>query len=810
MTAEHAIALPGTEHDVWRTLALRGAGFPAAEVLELAAPSSAAAVDRLHESERAARADAVAALRAAPPEDRAARKRAKRSLRRLEGAGEGADLGPEVEAQRAAAAHAFAEDTRRIAATLRRLAAEPRFVEAMTWQNFHGVSTGVAALLRADEDARDKKTRQHEQLIASYLQRYCVKNDTIGFFGPVGWGSIADAADGFAITPGAGLVTERRVYFEAWAIDALAAALLRDGEVRPWLRPRLLPYLRVDGDLLVAPGAPPIPLAPGQARLLAACDGSASARALAASLVADGSFASEAEALQMLELARGMGVVRWDFDVPMDLHPERELRRTIEQVEDEPMRLRCEAAVAELEVARDAVAAAADDAPRLGAAMAALDATFTRLTGEKPTRSAGKTYAARTLVYEDCRRDIDATFGSAVLERLAPSLSLLLTTARWLTHEIARRFGAALDGVYDELAATTGTPVVDLATAQLAFLRDPTLNGKDGEPAPIAEALAEMQLRWAEILAVPPGAEHVDRSSAELRPLVDAAFATDRAGWPTARYTSPDIMLAARDVEALRRGEYTIVLGELHLANTLGASLFVAQHPDPGELFRFRTDDLGCAVVVPVAPRDWVGQRVNLALVAPDDLRLESGPDPRPRGSRGLRIADCVLERVEGRLEVRTRDAVLRVPALEFLGCLFELQCVNSFDLFARGAERPRLTIDGVVVVRRSRDLDASALAFAAELDPLRRFAGARAFAHEASLPRFVFARVSSERKPFFVDFTSPVLVDILAKAVRGAGAGASVRLTEMLPAFDDLWLPDHDDRRYTCELRLVMLDRRT
>ena len=48
-------------------------------------------------------------------------------------------------------------------------------------------------LTRGPEPAkRNSQQRQHEALVASYLQRYCAKNDSIGFFGPVGWSQIDD------------------------------------------------------------------------------------------------------------------------------------------------------------------------------------------------------------------------------------------------------------------------------------------------------------------------------------------------------------------------------------------------------------------------------------------------------------------------------------------------------------------------------------------------------------------------------------------------------------------------------------------
>src|SRR5262245_47952139 len=65
---DHLIRLPGSAWTLWRWVALRGAGFPAAQVLALASPECAAAADRIASAERAeqqALEELCAALRAA-------------------------------------------------------------------------------------------------------------------------------------------------------------------------------------------------------------------------------------------------------------------------------------------------------------------------------------------------------------------------------------------------------------------------------------------------------------------------------------------------------------------------------------------------------------------------------------------------------------------------------------------------------------------------------------------------------------------------------------------------------------------------
>ena len=66
--------------------------------------------------------------------------------------------------------------------------------------------------------------RRREEIVASYWQRYCAKNDTIGFFGPLAWGQFA--ADGPPLRMRFGpLVRDWAVRLESWGVQALATSL---------------------------------------------------------------------------------------------------------------------------------------------------------------------------------------------------------------------------------------------------------------------------------------------------------------------------------------------------------------------------------------------------------------------------------------------------------------------------------------------------------------------------------------------------------------------------------------------------------
>lgn len=97
---------------------------------------------------------------------------------------------------------------------LREIASQSRFRRAMLWQNRHALQTGVASLLRQREGAADSKTRQHEALVAYYAQRYSMKNESIGFFGPVAWARFDCSVSAIQMAHGHRLISKREVYFE--------------------------------------------------------------------------------------------------------------------------------------------------------------------------------------------------------------------------------------------------------------------------------------------------------------------------------------------------------------------------------------------------------------------------------------------------------------------------------------------------------------------------------------------------------------------------------------------------------------------
>jgi hypothetical protein len=841
--AGHLVDLPGERWALWRWACVRGAGFPVSDLLRLGAEDAAAAADRLLAAAAAAdarRKTALAALRQGlhgGAEDE--RRRRSKAIRRLEKGQPPATPEPEalgftaalaeVAAAREGYLQAHAAAQRRLSATLREAARHPALREAVTWQNRHALETGFDALLRQPPDGRRRRLdRRHEQLVASYLHRYCAKNDTIGFFGPIGWARVTDSPETLVARPGKGLVARRSVFFETWCIDAVAEALARDRPLRPWLAPRKLPFFLLQGNVYVPFTGTPSQLSKVELAAFEACTGRQTALELAARLLAEPRLGlrSAEEVLAALERLAARKMIVWQLEVPLDLHGEEALARILGRVEDPALREPMLAGLAELVARRDAVAAAAGDAERLGEALAALESRFQQVTGRDPRRLQGQVYAGRTLVHEDCRRDLEVEIGGGLLAALGPPLSLVLISARWLGEQIAHRFRREFQQAYAELCAQSRSQRIGL----LQFLNRVRPVLLEGTSSVVTEAAGEHRRRWSEILAIPTGQRRAQFSSAELRPLVEEAFRARGPGWRHARQHSPDLLIRAPSVEAIRAGDYQVVLGEVHLAaNTLRTALVVSQHPHPEELRQAMLGDIPEPTVIPWVPKQReggkdknplgfdvppTGARLELGLLSAKDLRLALDPDDPPSDPHAttLLLGYCLVTECDGELSVVTRDGKHRIEIIDFCEIAFSERAVNSFRLLPPAPYTPRITIDRLIVHRETWRLPLGETGFPAAGTEEERFLLARGFMRRHGMPRHVFVRSPYENKPFFVDFASPAAIEILARACRRAiekgGDEIRIGISEMVPEPEQCWLPGPGGERYTSEIRFVIVDR--
>jgi hypothetical protein len=840
---EHLLALPGGIWALWRTLVLRGAGFPARQVLRLAAPASAEAADRVLRCEEELEAARVGALQAVHDaldrlrrdglwEDKELRKPLMKSMQALtEGKlpREVADASctasfailrarwAELEAAREGFTEIHQREVARVSGEIAEIAREDLFREAVLWQNRHAVETALDELTaKPAAAARTSKRRQHEEVAASYLQRYCTKNDTIGFFGPVAFASVVDDGGAISVHCGPGLLQQRSVYFETWCIEALAQKVGSNPAVRPWLAPRVKSSFYLEGRVLHRPFGKPLVLPPTQAGLLARCDGQRTASEIARLLIADPGvpLQTEREVYRLLDDLCRTRVVTWALKVPPDLHPDQTLATLLARIEDQTLREEALAALAELQQARDRVALAAGNSPALDLALREMESTFTRLTGAEPRQRQGETYAARGLLYEDCRRDLEVRFGTALTSRLGPPLRLILDSARWVAGELMRRFEPQLRELHAQLSRQTGTDAVDCHTLFTTGLS--TVFFHKNRQEVLDEIERDLQARWARVLGpVPAGTRRVRFIVPELEDRFTEAFADVGPLWSFAHYFSPDVMIAAESEAAFQRGNFELVLGEIHSGNTLLWSCFLSQHPVPEQVERMlELDVAGRTVVVPQNFQQGWPRRVNQGVFLPDWHMFQYADElPSTSEAHLLPVGAVVVEETAEGLRATTRDGRVSFDPTDLFASYLLRDCTELIGgILTPARHMPRLTLGDVIVSRERWAFTAGELDFAEIQEPRERFLALRRWARALGMPRFCFFKVATERKPCYLDFDSPISGDLFAKFLRGArktGPEVKVSVSEMAPGLDRIWLRDGAENLYTCELRLAALERR-
>ncbi|MCP4655309.1 MAG: hypothetical protein GY856_07815 [bacterium] len=265
---------------------------------------------------------------------------------------------------------------------------------------------------------------------------------------------------------------------------------------------------------------------------------------------------------------------------------------------------------------------------------------------------------------------------------------------------------------------------------------------------------------------------------------------------------SPDVMLAAANLEDLRRGDCQWVLSECH--RSVGcAGFFVRPMPDQkrwlAELSAFLADALSPSQ--PVLITQPMHNKTCRLGHLPCVRYLEVGLGAPPEGTTvEMDEIAMTLDDEPGLVLRETAQPIVVLPPglarPSFADRVFD---PPSFRLLPAAGAGRRVVSRSILVTRASWELPGKNL-IGPHASAWEVFVWAQSERARNRLPRWIFVHPKSELKPMCIDFANPFLCEELLRLLR---RDQELLIREMVPSPAEAWVTSPDGRHLS-EIRLL------
>lgn len=698
------------------------------------------------------------------------------------------ELTRKAEAERSQAEQLFEQQYALKQQMLRELIGDPLFQEAIFLSNPDMYNNSLLPLVsRRDVPISSALERK----LWAYLQRFCGKNDTASFFGPLNYGRIVpDQEENMLIENREGKYRQREAFISFWVVNRLAQLMSSEPELKLHLCPRLHPQSFWEGTTVYSIAHERhVHLSSVQQSILHRVNGSYTVQD-----IADHLRLPATEVAQVVDKMVAAKILICHVEVPSTVfHPLASLIQSTTRLPDTWERKHYWLArLQQLEQLRQNFIHAT--LPKRKILLEQIDELYQSTTHESPRRNAGGTYADRTPIYEECLGTLETfQMSGAFFTKLLQRLSAVL--------DLSAGYGTLLQKHYQELGrclfialSPDGSPV-----SYAQFIQEMNRKQRDTPIVPTNEALERFRSAFEQLVIQRSDGARACLSAADIEQLLTQVPRIEHC------HISPDIMLAAPNEMSLKQGDYQVVLGESHqVMYVWGSQLYFYNLKEDAEeemVEHLRQMPEYAEISTILNER----QHKGLLYEAFPGTFVEVYATPSAQSVQRVALRDLEVALVEEQLvlrHIRTGAHLRMYTAGDEQMHLWAFAFPRAMSVPVQFLKHtPRIEIGGTIYQRETWRLSIKEWGEdVLHLAHLALMVSSQEVRMRYNIPQYVYLHVASEPKPFFMDFSNIFSLEHFQQLLLH---NEEIKLTEMLPCPDNLWMRDQDGH-YCCEFRLT------
>lgn len=679
--------------------------------------------------------------------------------------------------------------------------------EAMFLSSVGSSERAIRNYLNEDPAQRNNSIRKHERLFMNYLQRFCAKPITSGFYGPTNFGKFAEKEQAnvqISIeSAGEKQSTHSEVFVSHWACMELSSALSRDPEIFPFVKPLLSRSYILTADTLLYFGIEEIELSETQKRIVHMADGIRNFKDIQASLdgLPDEVFWTECGALIQQEIITSSIVLK-----PYSAEGLKELLDFIGSVPPSAASANWQNKLGQLERLR--LTYKNTPFPERIAAYEQATRIFEEITGKDSKRGAGEHFADRSIFSQQDYGTISRfEIGNALYRDILSSLgnmadvSALTAVAQWeFDQSVAALILRKLSPEKMEV------PLFEFIN-EFEELREEIL--ATDEFLQKAEAIKEASALFEQTVAM-GGSVDTDSLNAKLSKILRTqGFLVSKNVPLTATFA---LNIGSRSKEDLQEGRYSLYFSARYsLFLLIGMDMYALGCPWLDD-FKHEIERVYAKISNPRTPLHFpfrLGRYTPLRLngykfLMNDYLSLQEEPQQ-------MSLFDLSVAAENGRVSLRERSSGLSfilpvfVPGNSGLAKIWSTFSFPVFGTMGDTGNVPPIPSEKPFDETRWKKLIVKPMGIEATKENFKEIADLQSF----DLFWHVFQLNAASRLPenlfayppdciaFYVDLRNFFLVELLQYYLRNS---PQVSLTRYAPEEDQLWL-DLGGKKYVFEL---------